>query len=143
MLSAGVLHQVLLQGLEHHLEGFVDIDVDRVEHPVGPGLRVDLVHLPVGRDAVGAAVLAPRRGRDDLDMVEDIQVHVVLHVVERGLDRDRLCQIVGQQGVVPVVVDVAEEVRIEQPGKHHVAQLAEVGNFFTVHIFFASSILFA
>ena len=33
-------------------------------------------------------------------MVEDVQVHVVLHVVERGLDRDRICQIVGQLHVM-------------------------------------------
>ena len=82
-------------------------------------------------------MLAAGRGRNHLDVVEHIEVHVVLHVVERGPHRDRLCQAVGQQGVVTVVVDVPEVVGREQAREDHVTQPAEIGDFFTVHIFFS------
>ena len=75
-------------------------------------------------------------GREGLHVIEDVQVHVVLHVVERILDRDGLCQVVGKDGVVAIIVDALEFVGIDQPGKHRRTDGPKDVNLLCGHNFF-------
>lgn len=113
--------EVVLEGLKHELEGSEDVDVQVVHQPFPVGLDVELVHLRVGRGRVGAAVLARVAVQPHLDVVEDVQVHVVLEVVHHPLDVEGFCQGVVEKGVVIVLGDPLEmrgahELRDEERG---------------------------
>lgn len=88
----GVLLLVVLQELKHHFEGLEDVDVQGTDHPVAGGLSVELVHCLVGRARISAAMLRRILTYGGLHVVEDGQVHVILHLVHDGLDVDRLLE---------------------------------------------------
>ena len=130
-----MLGKIRLQGFEHNFEGIEDIDVEGIQHPVGAGLRIELVHPTGRRDRIGAAVLPPLGGTERLDMVEDVQVHIVLHIVKRFPDRKRFCQGVGQDSVVAVIFHTVQVIRIDQPGQQRRTERPKHVNLLMIHSF--------